>query len=199
MLTGHSSHQVGLDADIWLTPMPDRELTRREREEMSATMMVAAGPQGRRPQRLDAGAYRDHQGGRQGPDRRAHLRQRGDQEGALPRGRHRSRLALQGAALLWARLSFPRPRPMSGRQPRLQAAGSGAGGRSLRQGSRPLVHRRDAASEAAAAAECAAAVAAVAQDGRPAARLPAGAAGALTRNWEAARSTDASSLPGGTP
>ena len=28
MLTGHASHQVGLDADIWLTPMPDRELTR---------------------------------------------------------------------------------------------------------------------------------------------------------------------------
>jgi penicillin-insensitive murein endopeptidase len=42
MLTGHSSHQVGLDADIWLTPMPERELTRREREEMSATMVVAA-------------------------------------------------------------------------------------------------------------------------------------------------------------
>jgi penicillin-insensitive murein DD-endopeptidase len=42
MLTGHNSHQIGLDADIWLTPMPDRELTRREREEMSATMMVAA-------------------------------------------------------------------------------------------------------------------------------------------------------------
>jgi penicillin-insensitive murein DD-endopeptidase len=42
MLTGHASHQVGLDADIWLTPMPDRELTRQEREEMSATMTVAA-------------------------------------------------------------------------------------------------------------------------------------------------------------
>src|SRR3981189_1074541 len=42
MLTGHASHQVGLDADIWLTPMPDRELTRLEREEMSATMAVAA-------------------------------------------------------------------------------------------------------------------------------------------------------------
>jgi penicillin-insensitive murein endopeptidase len=41
MLTGHASHQVGLDADIWLTPMPDRELTRLEREEMSATMVVA--------------------------------------------------------------------------------------------------------------------------------------------------------------
>jgi penicillin-insensitive murein endopeptidase len=41
MITGHASHQVGLDADIWLTPMPARELTRAEREEMSATMIVA--------------------------------------------------------------------------------------------------------------------------------------------------------------
>jgi penicillin-insensitive murein DD-endopeptidase len=40
MLTGHASHQVGLDADIWLTPMPNRELTRSEREEMSAIDMV---------------------------------------------------------------------------------------------------------------------------------------------------------------
>jgi penicillin-insensitive murein endopeptidase len=42
MITGHASHQVGLDADIWLTPMPPRKLTRAEREEMSATMVVAA-------------------------------------------------------------------------------------------------------------------------------------------------------------
>ena len=27
MLSGHASHQVGLDADVWLTPMPDRTLT----------------------------------------------------------------------------------------------------------------------------------------------------------------------------
>jgi penicillin-insensitive murein endopeptidase len=40
MLTGHASHQIGLDADIWLTPMPDRRLSRPEREEMSATNMV---------------------------------------------------------------------------------------------------------------------------------------------------------------
>lgn len=40
MLTGHASHQVGLDADIWLTPMPERQLSRNEREEMSAVMMV---------------------------------------------------------------------------------------------------------------------------------------------------------------
>ena len=42
MLTGHTSHQVGLDADIWLTPMPDRELTREEREDMSAINVVAS-------------------------------------------------------------------------------------------------------------------------------------------------------------
>ena len=40
MMTGHASHQVGLDADIWLTPMPDHTLTRAEREEMSAVNMV---------------------------------------------------------------------------------------------------------------------------------------------------------------
>lgn len=42
MLTGHASHQIGLDADIWLTPMPTRTLERIEREEMSATDMVRA-------------------------------------------------------------------------------------------------------------------------------------------------------------
>lgn len=40
MLTGHASHQIGLDADIWLTPMPDRRLSAREREDISATSML---------------------------------------------------------------------------------------------------------------------------------------------------------------
>ncbi len=40
MFTGHASHQIGLDADIWLTPMPNRTLTRMERENMSAVQMV---------------------------------------------------------------------------------------------------------------------------------------------------------------
>jgi penicillin-insensitive murein DD-endopeptidase len=42
MLTGHASHQIGLDADIWFTPMPDRRLTNAEREEMSAISMLRA-------------------------------------------------------------------------------------------------------------------------------------------------------------
>lgn len=40
MLTGHASHQIGLDADIWLTPMPDRTLSKSERENISATIMT---------------------------------------------------------------------------------------------------------------------------------------------------------------
>lgn len=43
MLTGHRSHQIGLDADIWLTPMPDRTLSRQEREEISAISMLQDG------------------------------------------------------------------------------------------------------------------------------------------------------------
>jgi penicillin-insensitive murein endopeptidase len=40
MLTGHASHQIGLDADIWFTPMPDRRLSASERENMSAVSLV---------------------------------------------------------------------------------------------------------------------------------------------------------------
>lgn len=41
MLTGHTSHQIGLDADIWFKPMPDHVLSREEREFDSAINMVA--------------------------------------------------------------------------------------------------------------------------------------------------------------
>jgi penicillin-insensitive murein endopeptidase len=41
MISGHASHQVGLDADIWFTPMPDHVQTREEREFTSAVQMVA--------------------------------------------------------------------------------------------------------------------------------------------------------------
>jgi penicillin-insensitive murein endopeptidase len=40
MLTGHTSHQIGLDGDIWLTPMPDHTLNKQEREDMSAVSML---------------------------------------------------------------------------------------------------------------------------------------------------------------
>lgn len=40
MLSGHASHQLGLDADIWLKPMPNRVLTIREREKISAVSVI---------------------------------------------------------------------------------------------------------------------------------------------------------------
>lgn len=40
MLTGHASHQIGLDADIWLTPMPGKTYTQAERESVSAVLMT---------------------------------------------------------------------------------------------------------------------------------------------------------------
>ena len=41
MLSSHNSHQIGLDVDIWLTPMPDHVQSRKEREFASPTDVVA--------------------------------------------------------------------------------------------------------------------------------------------------------------
>src|SRR5215470_7996596 len=41
MLSDHKSHQIGLDVDIWFTPMPDHVQSREEREFSSAVDVVA--------------------------------------------------------------------------------------------------------------------------------------------------------------
>ncbi len=40
MLTGHASHQIGLDADIWLRQMPDYRFSSKQRETESAISML---------------------------------------------------------------------------------------------------------------------------------------------------------------
>ena len=40
MIASHNSHQTGLDADIWLTPMPNRKITRQDSEELVATNLL---------------------------------------------------------------------------------------------------------------------------------------------------------------
>ncbi|MEM9433316.1 MAG: penicillin-insensitive murein endopeptidase [Pseudomonadota bacterium] len=42
MLTGHRSHQIGLDADIWLYPASRMDLSRNQRENLSAISMRRA-------------------------------------------------------------------------------------------------------------------------------------------------------------
>ncbi|MEJ2118079.1 MAG: penicillin-insensitive murein endopeptidase, partial [Alphaproteobacteria bacterium] len=41
MLTGHASHQIGLDVDIWLKPMPEKTLSQEERETVQPVSMLA--------------------------------------------------------------------------------------------------------------------------------------------------------------
>jgi penicillin-insensitive murein endopeptidase len=39
---GHTSHQIGLDVDVWFMPMPGHTLSKDERENISASNLVAA-------------------------------------------------------------------------------------------------------------------------------------------------------------
>ncbi len=41
MLTGHASHQIGLDADIWMLPPERLDLSRSERENLSSISVVS--------------------------------------------------------------------------------------------------------------------------------------------------------------
>ncbi|MFS8048290.1 penicillin-insensitive murein endopeptidase [Rhizobium sp. BR 314] len=41
MFNGHASHQIGLDADVWLTPMPRHKLSAADREALPFTSMLA--------------------------------------------------------------------------------------------------------------------------------------------------------------
>lgn len=43
MMSGHASHQTGLDVDIWLQPMPERTLSVEERENLSAVSVLKKG------------------------------------------------------------------------------------------------------------------------------------------------------------
>jgi len=43
MFNGHASHQIGLDADIWLTPMPAHPMSVEEREILPFTTMLQKG------------------------------------------------------------------------------------------------------------------------------------------------------------
>jgi len=54
MRSGHASHQTGLDVDIWLQPMPDRPLSAREREELSAVSVLKRGTRAVDPERFGA-------------------------------------------------------------------------------------------------------------------------------------------------
>ena len=177
MLTGHASHQIGLDADIWLTPMPDRELTPPGARGDVGHHGGRRKPHGRRSVRLDAGPRRHHQGRR----RRS---RRSSASSSMRRSRRRSAAKPATTAPGCTRCG-----PYYGHNyhfhVRIKCPAGNAdckaqdpvpAGERLRQGTRPLVQRRDPASQAVADS---AAAATADQDGRTAAGLPAGPARAV--------------------
>ena len=132
MLTGHASHQIGLDADLWLTPMPDRRLSAAERDEMPATNVVAANGDDVDPQVLAARAPQAARNRGAQPRGGTHFRQPGDQARAVPRGRRRSGLAAPHPPVVGTQLSFPRAAGLPARRPACQdqpdpPAGDGCG------------------------------------------------------------------------
>ena len=108
-LSGHASHQIGLDADIWLTPMPDHRLSREEREEMSAVMMVRDDRLDIDPKVFTPGHVLVLRDAAQEPSVQRIFVNRRDQESAVPRGQGRPQLAFQDQAVVGPRLSFPHP------------------------------------------------------------------------------------------
>jgi penicillin-insensitive murein endopeptidase len=52
MPSGHASHQIGLDVDIWLRPMPGHTLSAKERETLSASSVLKKGTRDVDPKRF---------------------------------------------------------------------------------------------------------------------------------------------------
>jgi len=148
MPTGRASHQVGLDADIWLTPMPAHELTREEREELMATMVVAEDRKDVDPEvwtpahvaLIKAAAEDPHV---------LRIFVNAAIKKALCRDAGKDRAWLRKVQPWWGhdwhfhvRINLP------ARQSGMQAAAPARCGGRLRQGARSLVYRRDTAHQA---------------------------------------------------
>ncbi len=150
MLTGHGSHQIGLDADIWLTPMPSRRLSAAERDEMSATDVVAADGLQVDPAVWNPSYRRMYEAVAREPQvARIFVNPAIKRELCREAGADRAWLAK--IRPWWGhdyhfhvRLLCP---PGQSRMPR---SGAASGGRRLRQGARLVVHSRGAPSAALA-------------------------------------------------
>ena len=157
MLTGHGSHQIGLDVDIWLTPMPNRRLSPAERDAISATDVVA-----RNGMDIDPTVWTPQhrlllRGGRARALGGARFCQRGNQARTVPRGPAGAGLDCQDSAVVGTQLPFPCQAFLPERQPSMSWPSTAAARRRLRQGPRLVVHRRGASPATVTTSETAAA------------------------------------------
>ena len=74
MASGHASHQIGLDVDLWLIPMPGHTLSDSERENLSATSVLKPGTRQIDPKLFGEAQRHADLSRRDAPRRRAHLR-----------------------------------------------------------------------------------------------------------------------------
>ncbi len=190
MLTGHASHQVGLDADIWLTPMPD-----------ARTDAAASARKCRRPWWSRRAARTSiRRSGR--PAHAAIIKAAAEDpkverifvnaaiKKALCRSTDTDRnVAAQGAPDVGARLSLPHPHELPGGQRRLprrrmRCRPATAAARSSTGGSATPSSSPDRAAEAEAGRSGSQAKTETARDddGGPAAGVPSGAAGAVVHS-----------------
>jgi penicillin-insensitive murein endopeptidase len=103
MFNGHASHQIGLDADIWLTPMPNHVMTPAEREALPFTTMLAKDKfLTVDPECLERFARKTADAGRELSAGAADFRQPGHQEEALRELDGRPREPRQAAPRIWA-------------------------------------------------------------------------------------------------
>ena len=112
---GHISHQVGLDADIWLTPMPDHEISRVEREKMMATMVVAEDRRDVDPKVWTPAHVALIKTAAEDPAVARVFVNAAIKKALCRDAGRRSRLAEQGAAVVGPRLALPCAAALSGR------------------------------------------------------------------------------------
>ncbi len=141
---GHKSHQIGLDVDIWFMPMPDRVLSKDERDNISASNLVAAdGKQINRENWSPADIAFIRTAAEQ-PDVERVLVNAAIKKGALPgRKEQRQIMDVEGASLVWPRRPYPCASKVPGRLAELSRSAGGAVGRRLRQITYVLVCRLD--------------------------------------------------------
>ena len=152
---GHMSHQIGLDVDIWFMPEPDHELSKKEREEISASNLVAADGKHVNPKTWTPSDVAFIRTAAEQPEvERVLVNAAIKKELCRVEDQRPRRLDGQGAALVRPRRPHPRAAEMPGRFAQLPQAAAGAGRRRLRgKGTGLLVQGFDPASQAGAAGQ----------------------------------------------
>src|SRR5262245_25846686 len=127
---GHKSHQIGLDVDLWFMPMPDRVLSQKERDNITASNLVAADGKNIDRKIWSSADVAFIRTAAEQPEVETGPGQCCDKKRALPdRGQQGQILDVQGAPLVWPR----RPYPCASDMPRRLAGLSCSTSRAVRR------------------------------------------------------------------